>query len=62
MLHKVVLTLKSWNGTLNSNVTIQIEGTDEHFLVERFIMLCKVVVCFASTDEILKRGDSNENH
>ena len=35
---------------------------EQYFLVELFIMLCKVVLTFESVDEILKCVHSNESY
>ena len=40
--------MKSWS------VSIQMKAAEEYFPVVLFIMLCKVVLTFASVDETLK--------
>ena len=43
------------------SVTIQIKATEQYFLVVLFITaVYKAVVCFASTDEILRCDHSNK--
>ena len=44
------------------SVTIQMKATEQYFPVLLFIMLYKVVLTFASVDEILKRDHSNESY
>ena len=44
----------------SSSVTIQKKATEQYFSVVLFIMLYKVVLTFASMDQILKRDHSNE--
>ena len=39
--------------TKSYDVTIQMKATEQYFPVVLFIMLCKVVLSFASVDEIL---------
>ena len=43
-------------------MTIQMEATEQYFLVVLFIMLCTVVLTFESVDEMLKCDHSNKNH
>ena len=43
-------------------VTIQMKATEQYFPVVLFIMLYKVVLTFASVDEILKYDHSNESY
>ena len=44
------------------SVTIQMKATEQYFSVVLFIMLYKVVLTFASVDEILKCVHSNESY
>jgi len=44
------------------SVTVQIKATEHYFPVVLFIMLYKVVLTFASVDEILKCDHSNESY
>jgi len=44
------------------SVTIQIKVTKQYFPVVLFIMLYKVILTFASVDEILKCDHANENY
>ena len=43
-------------------MTIQVKATEQYFPVVLFIMLYKVVLTFASVDEILKCDHSNESY
>ena len=43
-------------------VTIQMKATEQYFPVLLFIMLYKVVLTFASVDEILLCDHSNESY
>ena len=43
-------------------VTIQMKATEQYFPVVLFIMLYKVVLTFASVDEILKCDHLNESY
>ena len=43
-------------------VTIQMKATEQYFPVVLFIKLCKVILTFASVDEILKCDHSNESY
>ena len=43
-------------------MTIQMKATEQHFPVVLFFMLFKVVLTFASVDEILKCNYSNESY
>ena len=43
------------------SVTIQIKATEQYFPVVLFIVLYKMVLQFASVDEILKCDRSNES-
>jgi len=44
------------------SVTIQMKAIKQYFSVVLFIMLYKVVLTFASVDEILKCVHSNESY
>ena len=44
------------------SVTIQMKATEQCFPVVLFIVLYKVVLTFASVDEILKCDHSNESY
>ena len=44
------------------SVTIQMKATEQYFPVVLFIMLYKVVLTFASVDEILLCDHSNESY
>ena len=44
------------------SVTIQMKATEQYFSVVLFIMLYKVVLTFASVDEILLCDHSNESY
>ena len=44
------------------SVTIQMKAIKQYFSVVLFIMLYKVVLTFASVDEILKCDHSNESY
>ena len=61
MLHKIVLTLSLWMKS-RSVTLIQMSAIVQFFPVILFIMLYKVVLTFASADEMLKRDDSNESY
>ena len=43
-------------------MTIQMKATEQYFPVVLFIMPYKVILTFASVDEILKCGHSNESY
>ena len=43
-------------------MTIQMKATEQYFPVVLFIMLYKVVLTFASVNEILKWNHSNESY
>ena len=43
-------------------VTIQMKATEQYFAVVLFIMLYKVILTFASVDEILRFDHSNESY
>ena len=46
----------------SQSVTIQIKATEQYFPVVLFIMLYKVVLTFASVNEIFKCDHSNDSN
>ena len=46
----------------SKSVTIKMKVAEQYFPVVLFIMLYKVVLAFASLDEILKSGHTNESY
>ena len=57
-MYNVVLTYEF----MGESMTIQMKATERYFPVVLFIMLYKVVLTFASVDEILKCDHSNESY
>ena len=62
IIYLLPLSTPATQASCNLRRIIQLKATEQYFPVVLFIMLCKVVLTFASMDEILRCDHSSESY
>ena len=62
IIYLLPLSTPATQASCNLRRIIQLKATEQYFPVVLFIMLCKVVLTFASVDEILRCDHSSESY